>query len=368
MFEKRNRCEGSCCEKQTFMECGPAHTCGGNASCVAACGSAAQCSSVRCQCNPGFRGDGYVCHDLGHDAEDMHPAAPECFTAEYVTSAGNFTIEARRRWSPHGVNRLYSLLQAGYYDDTRIYRVVPGWVAQFGYSGDPMLQSAATIIPDEPVREGTSNLRGVISYSAAYEASQQHATNRTTELYINLADHAQLDALGFAPVARVVRGMAAVESFFSGYGELSDACDLHGFTPCKGPSENRILNEGNAYLDIEFPLLTRIFSASVIGTCAGDARSSARQASLTLSVTAIVCVAALLVFMCSKSTRVQLRKQVLRLCSWADEVCVASRAVGQLRGMLRGRHSTSSTAGATLELRCHDSAQAQAAPDCAAAQ
>ena len=115
--------------------------------------------------------------------------APACFVADVVTSVGKFRIEAQRGWSPQGVDRLYKTVRAGLYDDSRIYRVVPGWVAQFGYAGNPQVQRAQTIIPDDPVLPHTSNLRGVLAYSAAYEATMGHATNRTVELYINLADH-----------------------------------------------------------------------------------------------------------------------------------------------------------------------------------
>ena len=194
--------------------------------------------------------------------------APPCFIAEFFTTAGAFRILATRDWSPHGVDRLYSLLQARYYDDTRIYRVVPGWVAQFGYSSEPSVQREQTIITDDPVLTRTSNLRGILAYSASYEASMLHATNRTTELYINYADHPQLDALGFSPVASVVLdsgfGMETVDSFYSGYGEMSDACDLHGFRPCDGPIGAGILASGNAYLDDGFPRLTRIRTARVL--------------------------------------------------------------------------------------------------------
>ena len=214
---------------------------------------------------------------MGSDAHAVEATpdepAPAAFYAAFSTSVGTFHIRANRSWSPLGVDRLFGLLRRGHYDDTRIYRVVPGWVAQFGYSGDPSVQRAQTVIPDDPIGLAAHNRRGFLSYSASYTANMGHATNRTTELYVNYADHLQLDRLGFTPIAEVVGGgMAVVDAFHSGYGELRDACGLHGFRPCEGPVESRILAEGNAYLDADFPRLTRIVSAAVVSEEAVAAR------------------------------------------------------------------------------------------------
>jgi len=193
------------------------------------------------------------------------PPAPPAFTATFFTSAGDFSIRSVRSWSPAGVDRLYRLLREGHYNDTRVYRVVPSWVAQFGYSGDPALQSSYTAIADDPRPSEAHNKRGFISYSSAVTRGVKNsATERTTELFINLWDHWQLDWLGFTPIAVVVGdGMAVVNAFFNGYGEMADACNLHGFLPCDGPVESRVLAEGNAYLDQNFPKLTQIYGAAI---------------------------------------------------------------------------------------------------------
>lgn len=247
------------------VNCGPAGFCGAHAACIGACGGQPVCSSVACRCHAGFTGDGYNCTaNENANGAVSESRAPPCFRAVFATSAGNLTIEAQRQWSPRGVDRLHSLLLTRFYDDSRVYRVVPGWVAQFGYPGSPSAQRAPPAIADDPVLPTTSNRRGVLSFSAAYDATRSHATNRTTELFISLADHPELDALGFSPVAHVVDRMeATVGRFFDGYGEMSDACELHGFTPCAGPTESEILSRGNAYLDTDFPRLTRIYTASL---------------------------------------------------------------------------------------------------------
>jgi cyclophilin family peptidyl-prolyl cis-trans isomerase len=194
-------------------------------------------------------------------------SSPPTFSARFATDAGDFVVECHRAWAPIGVDQFYGLLMARHYDDTRVYRMIPGWVAQFGYSGDAMLQRELMRSPiaDDPVLPHTHNTAGIISYSAAYDEALTHATNRTSELFVNLADHLELDALGFAPICEVAAGgMQVVRRFYSGYGELADACDLHGFTPCDGPSEAEILSGGNALLDARFPLLTRIHSATLV--------------------------------------------------------------------------------------------------------
>lgn len=189
------------------------------------------------------------------------PPAPSTFTASFNTTSGVFKIRAMRAWSPRGVDRLYRLLRERAYDDSRIYRVVPGWVAQFGFGGPA--QRDYSVIADDPIGPA-SNLRGILSFSAEYSGDMQHATNRTAELYINYQDHTQLDALGFTPIAAVVEGgMDAVDAFYAGYGEMRDACDLHGFKPCDGPRGANITAQGDAYLDAAFPLLTRIQSAKL---------------------------------------------------------------------------------------------------------
>lgn len=236
-------------------------------------------------------------------------------------------------------------------------------MAQFGYSGEPSVQHAQTIIPDDPVIPGTtSNLEGVVAYSAAYEASMQHATNRTTELYINLADHPQLDALGFSPIARVVSGMSStVAAFYSGYGEMSDACDLHGFLPCDGPSEAAILQQGNAYLDADFPRLTRIHTAAVVVSptigCAPavhpapppapppvpDRRGAALTAALLVAFALWACVCAVLTLLL-RSERLQRRLRVrCPLLSRVFECLFAIDAAAD---------------ASSVELRTHDSARA----------
>lgn len=176
-------------------------------------------------------------------------AAPDSFEVTFATSRGDVTARVRRAWSPRGADRLYALARSGYYDDTRFFRVLDGFMAQFGASGDPekARQWADSTIADDSVTH--SNTRGTLTFATA------GPNTRTTQLFINTADNGRLDAMGFTPVGEVVAGMAAIDSLYSGYGE--------GAPYGRGPDQGRIAAEGNAYLDREFPRLDRITQARV---------------------------------------------------------------------------------------------------------
>jgi peptidyl-prolyl cis-trans isomerase A (cyclophilin A) len=160
---------------------------------------------------------------------------------------------AHRAWAPNGVDRFYDLLRRRYFDDVRFFRIVPGFVAQFGLSGNPRVSEAwrTRAIPDEPVRQ--SNRRGRISFARGAR------NTRTVQLFINLRDNARLDTLngfGFPPIAEVVAGMDVVDSLYSAYGE----------SPPRGggPVQDSIRAEGNAYLQRAFPRLDFIRRARVV--------------------------------------------------------------------------------------------------------
>ena len=176
--------------------------------------------------------------------------APDTVTADIETSRGIITLELLREWAPHGVDRFYNLARAGYFDDSRFYRVVYAFVAQFGIAGDPAiarLWSQRTLRPDS-VR--VPNARGTITFA------QYKPTDRTTNLFINLSDNPSLDTLGFAPIGRVVEGMAVADSLYSLYGELPMA-----EPPIGDPK--RLYRESNKYMDAEYPKLDRIVKVAI---------------------------------------------------------------------------------------------------------
>lgn len=189
-----------------------------------------------------------VLMDPAHPA--MNAQAPATYRVQFETTKGPFVMEVTRELAPRGADRFYNLARRGYYDGAHFFRVVPGFVVQFGLPADPAVATVwrAQRMEDDPVRE--SNRRGYVSFASA------GPNTRTAQVFINLVDNVGLDRQGFAPFARIVEGMAVVDSLYAGYG------DGAGFTP--GPDQFRIEAEGAPYLDREFPLLDKIVDAEVL--------------------------------------------------------------------------------------------------------
>ena len=175
--------------------------------------------------------------------------APEQFRVRFETTRGPFVIEARRAWAPVGVDRFYQLARLGYYDGVSFFRVVDGFMVQFGIHGDPRVSALwrNRRIPDDSVTQ--SNRRGLVTFATSGPNS------RTTQLFINYVDNARLDAQGFAPIGEVVEGMDVVDNFWRSYGE--------GAPRGKGPVQGRIFSEGERYLARDFPRLEKVLTARV---------------------------------------------------------------------------------------------------------
>ena len=169
--------------------------------------------------------------------------APDTYKVKLDTSKGPVVIEVHRSWAPIGADHLYNLVKSGFYNDVRFFRVVPGFMVQFGMSGDPKAQSAHnTTIKDDPPKE--SNKRGYVTF-----AKTGAPNSRSTQLFINYKDNTFLDSQGFAPIGQVVSGMDVVDKINSEYKER--------------PNQNEIRTSGNAYLTKEFPNLDYIKTATI---------------------------------------------------------------------------------------------------------
>ncbi len=170
------------------------------------------------------------------------PSNTDVFTVDFTTSKGTFTVEAHHSWAPNGVARFRELVIAGFYDDARFFRVVSGFVAQFGINGTPATNSmwSSSMISDDPVIR--SNVRGYLAF-----AQTSALNSRTTQLFVNLGNNARLDSLRFAPFAMVTSGMDIVDQLNGEYGEA--------------PEQQEISLQGNAYLTANFPRLDYIISA-----------------------------------------------------------------------------------------------------------
>jgi peptidyl-prolyl cis-trans isomerase A (cyclophilin A) len=179
----------------------------------------------------------------------LSETAPANFKANFDTSKGMIVIDVHRDWAPNGADRFYNLVKAGFYDDVRFFRVIPGFMAQFGIHGNPavMSQWRGAQIKDDPVKQ--SNKRGFVVFATA------GPNTRTTQLFINFGDNTGLDKQGFAPFGEVSKGMDVVDKIYDGYGE--------GAPRGKGPDQGRLQAEGNAYLMKEFPRLDYIKAATI---------------------------------------------------------------------------------------------------------
>jgi len=186
----------------------------------------------------------------------LHPAtlnakAPAVYDVTFKTTKGDFVIHVTRAWAPLGADRFYNLVKHGFFTDASFFRVVPGFVVQFGISADPKITAAwdKAVIKDDPVTQ--SNKAGTLTFATSGPNS------RTTQLFINLRDNGgSLDSLGFAPIGQVTSGMDVVQKLYSGYGDLPE---MGG----RGPSEGRIEQGGKPYLDKNFPMLDSVKSAVV---------------------------------------------------------------------------------------------------------
>ncbi len=176
--------------------------------------------------------------------------APDSFVVRFETTKGDIDLMVHRDWAPRGADRIHGLVRLGYYDGARFFRAVPNFVVQFGLAADPAATAAVREqrIADDSVRR--SNVRGTLSFAAA------GPNTRTTQLFINLKDNQRLDRLGFAVVGQVVAGMEVVDALYTGYGE--------GAPRGQGPTQDRIVKEGEAYLAKEFPRLDQVRRARVV--------------------------------------------------------------------------------------------------------
>lgn len=181
----------------------------------------------------------------------LKETAPALYKVKVATTKGDFVIEVHRDWAPEGADRFYNLVRAGYFSDIAFFRVIKGFMVQFGIHGDPAVNTVwrDAHIPDDPTGK-QSNSRGMVTFATAGPGT------RTTQLFINYGDNANLDSMGFAPIGKVSEGMDVVDKIEGVYGE--------GAPGGAGPSQSRLQSEGNAYLKTSFPKLDYLKSASIV--------------------------------------------------------------------------------------------------------
>lgn len=193
-------------------------------------------------------------HRMTTDPALLHPAtltvhAPETFDATFVTTKGDFVVQVTRAWSPLGADRFYNLVKHGFFTGAPFFRIIPGFVVQFGLTGNPAVNKVwqDANIKDEAVKQ--SNLPGYVTF-----AKSSMPNSRATQFFINLGNNTGLDAQGFSPFGRVTSGMDVVQKLYSGYGEA--------------PDQSAITSQGSAYFLKKFPNLDLIKSATITSPAA----------------------------------------------------------------------------------------------------
>lgn len=186
---------------------------------------------------------------MTYDPALLHPAtlkaqAPETYQVKFVTTAGDFTVEITRAWSPNGADRFYNLVKHHFYDGAGFFRVVPGFMVQFGLSAYPQVNAAwdSAKIKDDKVTQ--SNKPGFVTFATA------GPNTRTTQIFINYGDNAFLDSQGFSPFGKVIDGMESVTKINSEYKER--------------PDQGLITTQGKTYLEKNFPKLDTITSVTIV--------------------------------------------------------------------------------------------------------
>lgn len=186
--------------------------------------------------------------------EGLTTPAPDSFRVEMVTSEGPVDLTFHRAWAPVGVDRAWHLFRNDFYAGARFYRVEEGFVAQWGFSGDPALDSLwrEHTLADEPVV--ASNRRGVVSFARA------GAETRSYTLFVNYEDNPRLDTLvvggveGYPPLGLVDEAdMAVLDGLYRGYAD-------------DPPQQDSISERGNDYLRRHFPQLDSIVTTRVTAT------------------------------------------------------------------------------------------------------
>ena len=184
------------------------------------------------------------------DPASLNEKAPAVYQAKFDTSKGAFVIEVHRDWAPNGADRFYNLVKNGFYNDVRFFRVLDGFMAQFGINGNPNLSAVwrNANIGDDAVKQ--SNTRGTVTFATG------GPNTRTTQAFINFGDNAGLDGQGFSPFGKVVSGMDVVDALYGGYGEGAPRGD--------GPDQGRVQTQGNAYLEKAYPKLDYVKTATIV--------------------------------------------------------------------------------------------------------
>jgi peptidyl-prolyl cis-trans isomerase A (cyclophilin A) len=179
------------------------------------------------------------------DPSTLNAKAPPVYLVKLNTTKGPIVIRVTKSWAPTGADRFYNLIRAGFYNNNYIFRSTKQF-AQFGIPARPELSRVwmeHTMLDDRPIQ---SNKRAMITF-----ASTGDKNSRSVQVFINKVDNTYLDSLGFPAFGEVIEGLDVLDMLYSGYGET--VTDKQG----------EIMNQGNAYLEKNFPRLDKITTAVI---------------------------------------------------------------------------------------------------------
>jgi len=203
------------------------------------------------------------------DPSTMKSKAPETYKVKFVTTQGDVIIQVTRAWAPIGADRFYNLVRGGFYNGAAFFRVIPGFMAQFGINPDPKVSAVWSNenIVDDPVKE--SNKRAYVTFAKASAPN-----TRSTQVFINYKANDFLDPQGFAPFGEVIEGMENVDKFYSGYGG--------------NPDQGALQQLGKSYIDKNMPKVDLIKIATIVPLVppAATTKSTTAKAPATKSTTA----------------------------------------------------------------------------------
>ena len=175
--------------------------------------------------------------------------SPDQFFLDFHTDvdvgSGVFSFNITRELAPIGVDRLYALVQDGFFNEAAFFRVVPDFVVQFGIAGTPAENAKWNhALEDDPVKQ--SNTQGSLVYATAGK------NTRTTQLFLNYKDNKRLDDMGFAPIGNIVSGFEVAEKIYNPTPGNSNGVDQDKYTQL-----------GNQWIREQYPKINFIKNVTI---------------------------------------------------------------------------------------------------------
>jgi peptidyl-prolyl cis-trans isomerase B (cyclophilin B) len=144
--------------------------------------------------------------DPGH-APSLQPLSPDkTYRIEFETSHGAFTVELDPAKAPCNGDSLLELAKAGFFDNTRFHRIVPGFVIQ---GGDPTAtgNGGAGYTTQDQVPPTTTYPKGAVAMA---KSSFEPPGTGGSQFFIVTGDNVQLPP-DYAVVGKVVEGLDVIE-------------------------------------------------------------------------------------------------------------------------------------------------------------